>query len=372
MGGIPRYILRQLVGPTVFVTITLTGVIWLTQSLRFLDLVINKGLSAWDFFYLTLLLLPRILVLLIPVSLFSATVYIYHRLKADSEIVVMRAAGFSPMSLALPAIVVSLAVATVCYLLTLYLQPLGFRTFKDLQFSIRSNYASVAVPEGVFNTLVDGVTVFVRAREPTGELTGIFVHDARDARSPATMMAERGALVQTAKGPRFVLVKGNRQELDTEDGQVSFLLFDRYTLDLQQFSESQVARWREPDERYLHELFDPVGDAHDIANAGKLFAEAHWRLTAPLYAVAFVLIAVVSMFYGAYDRRRDWTRIVVAAIAVMTVQTLALGFTSIVANAPELVSLMYANVAIPVVVCLYLLFTTRRVPAPGRVDAGAA
>ena len=59
-------------------------------------------------------------------------------------------------------------------------------------------------------------------------------------------------------------------------------------------------------------------------------------------------------------------------IAVMTVQTLALGFTSIVANAPELVSLMYANVVIPVVVCLYLLFTTRRVPAPGRVDAGAA
>ena len=372
MGGISRYILRQLVGPTVFVTVTLTGVIWLTQSLRFLDLVINKGLSAWDFFYLTLLLLPRILVLLIPVSLFSATVYIYHRLQADSEIVVMRAAGFSPISLARPAIVVSLAVAAVCYLLTLYLQPLGFRTFKDLQFSIRSNYAAVAVPEGVFNTLVDGVTVFVRSREPTGELTGIFVHDARDARSPATMMAERGALVQTAKGPRFVLVKGNRQELDTEDSRVSFLLFDRYTLDLQQFSESQVARWREPDERYLHELLDPGGGPRDIANAGKLFAEAHWRLTAPLYAVAFVLIAVVSMFYGAYDRRRDWTRIVVAAGAVMTVQTLALGFTSIVANAPELVSLMYANVAIPVVVCLYLLFTTRRVPTPGRVDAGAA
>lgn len=372
MGGIPRYILRQLVGPTVFVTVALTGVIWLTQSLRFLDLVINKGLSAWDFFYLTLLLLPRILVLLIPVSLFSATVYIYHRLKADSEIVVMRAAGFSPMSLALPAIVVSLAVAAVCYLLTLYLQPLGFRTFKDLQFSIRSNYASVAVPEGVFNTLVDGVTVFVRAREPTGELTGIFVHDARDPRSPATMMAERGALVQTAKGPRFVLVKGNRQELDTEDAQVSFLLFDRYTLDLQQFSESPVTRWRKPDERYLHELLDPGGGPLDVANAGKLFAEAHWRLTAPLYAVAFVLIAVASMFYGEYDRRRDWTRIVVAAIAVMTLQTFALGFTSIVANAPELVSLMYANVAIPVVVCLYLLFTTRRVPAPGRLDAGAA
>ena len=96
MSGVPRYILWQLLGPTVFVTVTLTGVIWLTQSLRFLDLIINRGLSAGDFFYLTLLLLPKILVLLLPISLFSATVYIYHRLKTDSEIVVMRAVGLSP------------------------------------------------------------------------------------------------------------------------------------------------------------------------------------------------------------------------------------------------------------------------------------
>ena len=371
MGGVPRYILWQLVGPTIFVTVTLTGVIWLSQSLRFLDLIINKGLSAGDFFYLTLLLLPRILVLLVPISLFSATVYIYHRLKTDSEIVVMRAAGLSPVSLAMPAIVVSVAAAAVCYLLTLYLQPLGFRTFKDLQFSFRSNYASVLVQEGVFNTLVNGVTVFVRAREPNGELTGVFVHDARDPGKPTTMMAERGALIRTDKGPRFVLVKGSRQELDTRDPGVSFLFFDRYTLDLQQFSDAPTKRWREPGERYLHELLNPGDGADDLANADKMFAEAHQRLTAPLYAIAFVLIAVSSIFYGEYNRRRDWARILVAAVGVMIVQTLGVGFTSVVSNTPELVSLMYANVAVPILVCLYVLSTMRRVRAPRQLDTGA-
>ena len=372
MSGVPRYILWQLLGPTVFVTVTLTGVIWLTQSLRFLDLIINRGLSAGDFFYLTLLLLPKILVLLLPISLFSATVYIYHRLKTDSEIVVMRAVGLSPGSLASPALIVSVGVAVLCYALTLYLQPLGFRTFKDLQFSFRSNYASVLVQEGVFNTLVDGVTVFIRAREPNGELTGILVHDARNPTKPTTMMAERGALVQTDSGPRFVLVKGNRQELDTKDNQVSFLFFDRYTLDLGQFSDEPGARWREPSERYLDELLNPGPGADDVANADKMFAEAHQRLTAPLYAVVFVLIAVTSLLYGEYNRRRDWVRILVAAIGALVVQTLGLSFTSVVSKAPELVALMYANLIVPFVLCLYILTSMRRARSRRHLDAGVA
>ena len=371
MGGVPRYILWQLLGPTVFVTVTLTGVVWLTQSLRFLDLIINKGMSAGDFFYLTLLLLPKILVLLLPISLFSATVYVYHRLKTDSEIVVMRAAGLGPGSLAAPALIVSMGVAVMCYALTLYLQPLGFRTFKDLQFSFRSNYASVLVQEGVFNTLVNGVTVFVRAREPNGELTGILVHDARTPGKQTTMMAERGALVQTESGPRFVLVKGNWQELDAKDAQVSFLFFDRYTLDLGQFSEKPGTRWREPGERYLDELFNPGSGADDVSNADKMFAEAHQRLTAPLYAVIFVLIAVTSLLYGEYNRRREWVRILVAAIGALIVQTLGLGFTSVVSKSPELVSLMYANLIVPLVVCAYFLVALRGGRLPLSLDRGA-
>ena len=56
-----RYILRQLAGPFVFFLLSLTGVIWLTQSLRFVDLIINKGLSAGYFAQLTLLVLPGVL-----------------------------------------------------------------------------------------------------------------------------------------------------------------------------------------------------------------------------------------------------------------------------------------------------------------------
>ena len=53
------YVLRQLIGPVALFIFLLTCVIWLSQSLRLLDLVINRGQSAPTFFYLTLLMLPR-------------------------------------------------------------------------------------------------------------------------------------------------------------------------------------------------------------------------------------------------------------------------------------------------------------------------
>ncbi|MDP7603497.1 MAG: LptF/LptG family permease, partial [Alphaproteobacteria bacterium] len=213
MSRVTRYILRQLFAPTLFITGALVGVVWLTQSLRFVDLIVNRGLSAGHFFYLTMLLLPGFLSLILPIALFCAVLFTYHRLSFDSEIVVLRAAGLSHRQLARPALALALGATIVTYGLTLYLTPLGFRTFKDQQFTIRSSYASVLLREGVFNTLVDGVTVYVRERKSGGELRGILVHDNRQPSKPITVMAERGILTNTAEGPRFVMVNGNRQEV---------------------------------------------------------------------------------------------------------------------------------------------------------------
>ena len=58
------YIMQQIVGPLTLLTFSFTGVIWLTQSLRFVDLILNKGLSLGLFLYMTLLLLPSLLAII--------------------------------------------------------------------------------------------------------------------------------------------------------------------------------------------------------------------------------------------------------------------------------------------------------------------
>ena len=47
-----RYMIRLLVGPVLIITAALTSIIWLTRALRFVDFIVNRGLSLGDFIYI--------------------------------------------------------------------------------------------------------------------------------------------------------------------------------------------------------------------------------------------------------------------------------------------------------------------------------
>lgn len=370
MNSLSRYIFRQLVGPLFFVTLALTGVVWLTQSLRFLDLVINRGLSTSGFLYLTLLLLPGFLTLILPIAAFCAVLFVYYRLDSDSELVVMRAAGISQRRLVAPAVTMGLILAAVLFALTLYLQPLGFRTFKDMQFVVRHNFAPVLVQEGVFNNFVPDVTVYVRQRETNGDLLGLLIHDSREPGRPVTMMAERGKLVMTADGPRFVMVNGNRQEVERTEGQVSLLYFDQYTLDLGAIAASPGTRWREGGERYIGELFNPGTGPDDLRNANKLRAEGHRRLVAPLYALALSMIALAGVIAGEFQRRGRWRRLAYAGAAAIAFELTALGLVPLITAFPALTPILYLHVVLTVLAASWFVFApARRSSSPVAIEA---
>src|ERR671938_1842561 len=103
MPRLPRYTLHKTLGATLFVTAALTAAIWLAQSLRLIDLIVNRGLSLELFLYLAVLILPRFLDIVLPIGIFIAVLFTYSKLTAESEIVVMRAAGIGPAGLARPA-----------------------------------------------------------------------------------------------------------------------------------------------------------------------------------------------------------------------------------------------------------------------------
>src|ERR1700681_3391619 len=102
MTSLSRYILKQSFNVMLLVTGALTAAVWLAQSLRLVDLIINRGLSAEMFLYLVLLILPRFLNIVVPIGAFIAVLFVFNRLTTESELVVMRAAGLGPMTLARP------------------------------------------------------------------------------------------------------------------------------------------------------------------------------------------------------------------------------------------------------------------------------
>lgn len=371
MKGYSRYIFRQLLVALLFVGFCLTCAIWLTQSLRYIELIVKHGISLGTFLHLTMLLLPSFLAIVLPIALFTSILFTYNKLWMDRELVALRAAGVSQLALAVPAFVTAGLVTAAGFALNLYFMPTAYRTFKDLEFAIKNDFSAILLQEGKFNTIGQGLTVYVRQRQSDGELLGILVHDMRNAQKPTTYIAERGALVQTSAGPRVVLVNGNRQQVDRADGHLSLLYFDKYSVDLNWLSKDIEEHWRGPQERFLGELLHPnMNDKNDAYYYGQLIVEAHRRLISPFYALAFALIGLAALLSGDFSRRGQAKRILAAVLCLVVLQSSAIGIQNLAGKNLYLLPLLYFNCLGPLAAAfLYLLRPPRRRPRPWSEEA---
>src|SRR5580700_6969279 len=195
-----RYILRQCLSMMVFVTAALSAAVWLAQSLRLVDLIVNRGLSIEVFLYLALLILPRFLDIVLPIGAFIAVLFVFNRLITESELVVMRAAGLSPFGLAKPVLLLAGLAFVALMSLSAYFLPASNREFKDLQFEIRNRFVSALLQEGAFTTVSDQLTIYIGGRNQRGEVIGLLINDDRDPQQPVTILAEQGAFASSAQG----------------------------------------------------------------------------------------------------------------------------------------------------------------------------
>jgi lipopolysaccharide export system permease protein len=315
MNGFTTYVFKQLLVGMILVTAGLTCIIWLTQSLRFIEMIVNRGLTSGVFVYLTMLLLPNFLTVVMPIALFIVTVFIYSKMITDRELVVMRAAGLSQNALAKPGIILALIVVAFGYLINIYLLPHSQRMFKDLQWDIRYSYTHVLLQEGAFNQASKDITVYIRERSSDGQLHGILVRDGRNPKKPYTLLAERGAMLEGKEGSRVVMYNGNRQEVDSETHQFSILYFDRYIFEMEQDTATVDSRFREARERTVYELFNLDEDLNmDLKDVGKFTVEGHKRLISPISALGYAIVALSILISGKYSRRTQSRHIILAAV----------------------------------------------------------
>ena len=178
-----RYVFRQLLTALVAATSALVALIWLTQSLRFVELVVNRGLSLWVFLQLTGLLIPNFVAVILPITTFVVVLFVYGRLAGDRELTVMRAAGMSPLALSRPALTLAALAVLCCYVLNLAIVPRSYAAFREYQFE-----SATASPPFVAGRRVhpvsDALTVYVRSRDADGTLRGILVEDGAAKEQP--------------------------------------------------------------------------------------------------------------------------------------------------------------------------------------------
>lgn len=370
-----HYMFRQLLVALIASTGGLVALIWLTQSLRFIEMMVNRGLSLLVFMRLTGLLIPSFVAVILPITTYVVVQFVYQRLASDRELTVMRAAGLSPWALARPALALATLSVLACYLLNLWIVPAASAAFREYQFEIRNRIAAFLLQEGVFTPVSDDLTIYVRSRDPDGTLRGVLIDDARQKNSRATILAQRGRLIPSSTAPRVLLENGSRQEIDRQSGRLNMLTFAENAIELTEAQKTDEQRFRDSSEMSLSELLHPNPAVVNARDFTKLRAEAHKRLSAPLTAASFALVALVSVLTGTFRRHGGLLRIVVSVLLVVGLLALQLALYNLAARAPALLPLIWLQATAPGVIAAWILLVPRlerRRPVPSFVSVAEA
>src|SRR6201991_2600143 len=297
MGSIDKYIFRTTLASFALVLVSLTGVIWITQALRGIDLMTSQGQTIVTFLGLTSLVIPALVLIIAPVALMIAISHTLNKLATDSEIIVMNAAGLSPFRLFRPFFYATIVVALLVAFIAAYLAPDGMRRIKQWDAEITADVLTNVLQPGRFAQLDQNLTIRIRERAPGGLLMGIFIDDRRDPKERVSIVADHGTVVKSGNNSFLVLEDGNLEKFEAGKREPAMVAFGRYAFDMSKFSQhNDVALGIR--ERYLWELMWPEEDDPMYKQVpGQFRAELHDRFMSPIYPFAFA--ALTFAFLGA-------------------------------------------------------------------------
>lgn len=333
----------------------------MTQSLRLIDALINRGISLPKFLKMMLFLVPDLVVIILPISLVIGTLFTFSRLYADRELVVLRTLGLSNFQLSKAPFLLSGCVILILYGLNFYVMPIAFQKFKDTEYELRHKIGSMILTPGDFTTF-KGLTAYVRDRRPNGALYGILIHDERGEK-PLTLLAEKGVLKENFSGLQLTLFEGTRQEINQKTGEPSVLSFKSYSLDLTTDNLARPERARKPYERSLKELLSPSEPHNSETFQKKLTVELHQRLLMPLNSFVFILVLMVFFLRGDYDRRGRSKRILFSVGCCLVLELGIFGLLNLGQQSLFFIGLAYFIVLGVSLFCLWFLGLKKRFSA---------
>ena len=348
---IERYLFRTATTACVAGLVVLTGVVWVTQALRQIDLITSKGQTILLFLWITALALPSLVAFIAPVALFAGILYTLNKLNGDSELVVMAASGISPARLLRPFALLSGVVFAVVAVLYVQIQPWSFGAIETLTTFVHADFIANFARPGAFSPLEAGFIFHFRERTPDGALHGVFMQDLRDPTRVTTYIAEAGKAVDRDGVSYLQLSKGVLLRPQSA-GDSAMVTFDDYTIDLSQFMHA-ISAMKRPRERSTAQLMAP--DAKERADpvlSGHIRSELLDRLASPLYAVAGGLIAFAALGEARTTRQGRGVAITGAVLAFAGVRMLGIAATTLAVGAPSAAVFVWT---VPVAACLVAL-----------------
>ena len=361
---IDSYVVRTTLLAFALVLGTLTGVIWITQALRGIDLMTSQGQTILVFLGVTGLAIPLLALIIAPIALVIAVTHALNKLATDSEIIVMNAAGLSPWGLLRPFLSAALVVGLLVAFLSVYVAPESLRNLRRWTTQIGADVLANVLQPGQFIDL-GKLTIRVQERAPGGLLMGIFVDDKRNPGERVNILADRGTVHKNERGSFLVLEDGNLQRFESGKRDPVLVAFKTYAFDMSQFSNRSQDVSYNARERFIGELISPPPDDPAFKSAPAEFrVELHDRLFAPIYPFVFVLIAFAFLGPPRTTRQSKSFAIGMLLLSVLVVRIGGYACSAVALSFPPAIIVQYVLLAVASAASLWLIWSGRTIDVP--------
>ena len=381
MSRFDRYLLSHLLALFGFFSLVLVAIYWINRAVVLFETLIGDGQTALVFLEFSLLTLPNVIRLVLPISAFAATVYGINRLMADQELVVMQATGFSAFRLARPVFYFGLLVALMVAVLVNILVPASRGLLDARSAEIAENVSARFLVDGQFLHPSDGITLYIRQITPNGELRDVFINDSREAGREVTYTASRALLVKGETAPKLVMLDGMVQAMrpagmgpqSAGEQRLSLTRFDDFTYDLVGLIKIGGSTRRSLDELSTRDLLraDPAVIAETGKDRAAFLYEGHYRIAQPLLATAAAMLGFSALLLGAFSRFGLWRQILFAVLLLIAMQVINTAATKAVLSRAEAWPLTYLAPIFGLATAVLILWISqrpRRRRAPNRSD----
>ena len=356
-----RYLFNQYLQVTMFVLTSLMMVVWLNQTLRLLELVVNKGSPLIGFLILSVLAMPLWLLQAVPIALFIGILWVINKVSVDRELIAMQSVGWSVKQFVAAPLIFACLCTMFLVVNSLYLLPSAFGEFKQRQIELRTAIPKILLQDRVFVDLAPDLTIFINERVSSNRVKNVFIQDNRDEKGVTTLTASNGTFTSENGQAILILENGERSQLGADGKGSATLFFEKYKLN---FSRNTVTdnsnRPLDMNEDSIANLLDP-STSKSPTYIKQRFAYGHYRIVSPFMALTLAFIALAGTSRGRlrdqYGKQRLWSTIGVAIL----VQILFITARSVTVSAPSLWPLQYLIALVPILVSSYLLFSGQHI-----------
>ncbi|PTX55693.1 lipopolysaccharide export system permease protein [Litoreibacter ponti] len=322
MARFDRYMLSQLLILFGFFSLVLVSVYWVNRAIGLFDQLISDGQTAIVFLEFTLLTLPYVILIVLPISAFVAAVYVTNRLTSDSEMVVLQTAGASALRIGRPVIYFGAIVALLVGILAHILVPAARTELAGRSAEISQDITTQFLKEGQFVHPTNAISVYVRNITERGEMEELFLEDSRNPEAVVTYTAQQALLVRGETGPRLVMRDGLAQTFRPDTGRLSTVAFQDFAYDIGALMNDDGTRSRDLRELPTTVLLNPTPAQLASANgelADFLF-EGHDRFAKSLLAIVVPLMGFAALMVGGFSRFGVWRQVIFAVVLIILVQ----------------------------------------------------